>query len=152
MTHGWPYRRELLRKLTDMSDPVRDQREEGIPENPGFFWKLIHLNPALWRGVVIAVFALLSAFGFFVVQERQEAVLGLLMALVALFQAFWTKDATMAKRQVVVYKPDPVAEPTKVSPGPAVSSNVPAVMNAAADDGRKPADKLPFPEYYTGEW
>jgi hypothetical protein len=123
---------ELLRGLELLRDDAREIDAEQIPEDAGFLWKLVHLNPALYRGFVLAAFAIAGGFGFVASDKTTEAVFLGITALVAIIQALWTRGAVIAKKKVVVYKPDPVDEPTKVAAGEAVSTNAVAVINAAA--------------------
>lgn len=141
---------EVRQYLESMNFPELDRLNEPIPENPSFLWRLVNLDPALWRGAVIAVCSLLASLGVVVVSEEvQLAVIGLVMAVIALVQALWTKRSTVPVKKVVVYKPDPVGDPTKVAPGPAVSTDIPAVANAAADNGQSLTVLVPFPEKET---
>lgn len=138
---------ELVRRLADMKDLERDKLDEGIPEDPSFFWRLVNLDPALWRGLVVAIFALLSSFGFYVSDEEREALILVLVSVVAIVQGLWTRFAVTPNKKVVVYKPSPVDAPAMVVAGPAVSTDIPAIANAAADNGTNLQSRSPFPEY-----
>ncbi len=139
---------ELVSELEQKSDPAADKRAEGIPENAGFWWKLIHLDPAILRGSVVSIMGLAAAFGYLVNDQRQGAILGAIAAVLALAQALWTRRAVTPNAKVVVYKPNPVEEPEILLAGHAISTNVVAVANAAADDvdGERNVQDLPFPE------
>jgi hypothetical protein len=106
---------------------------DGIPEDAGFWWKLIHLNPALWRALIVAVAGILAYLGIGFAVGFQDSVFGLIVAVIAIVQGVWTKGAVTANKKVVVYKPDPVESPDVLAAGPAVSYDRNAVVNAASD-------------------
>lgn len=139
---------ELARALDDKHNPDQDSAVEKSVEMTNFWWRLVHLDPAILRGAVIAIVALVSALGFVVSGQTLEAFLTAIGALLAIVQALWTRGAVTPNAKVVVYKPDPVNQPALLAPGEAVSSNVVAVANAAADSpgAEIPIEQLPFPE------
>ena len=139
-------RSELLGALKSISVPDKDVLSEDIPEDPGFWWRLVHLNPVLYRGLVMGFVSFLGAFGLAFSNEKGEAIVGFITVLLLFIQAAWTRGSVVASKKVVVYKPNPVDEPHVLAPGEAVSTNFPAVMNAAADNGSKSIAELPFPE------
>ena len=138
----------LVKVLDEKLDPECDAELEQIPEDPGFWWKLVHLDPVLLRGAVISIAALVGTFGFAIGDQKVEAFLSAVAALIVLVQALWTRKAVVPNAKVVVYKPDPVNSPKELAPGPAVSTDIIQVANAAADtpEGDRPVDLLPFPE------
>lgn len=95
-----------------------------MPNEPqdSFWWKLINLDPALVRGVVIAVVALLGTFGILVSDQLSDNLVALLLAILAIVQAVWTKRAVTPNAKVVVRAPDPVNAPDVVAPGEAVTT------------------------------
>lgn len=131
-----------------MSIPESDARSEGVPDDAGFMWRLVHLEPVMLKGVLTTLMLLLGSFGLVIGDEKQAAVVGFALAAVSMLQAVWTRRSVTPNAKVVVFKPDPLAEPEAVAPGSAVSSNVIAVANAAADtpDSTIPIAELPFPE------
>lgn len=138
---------DLAAKLDNRHLPEADVLAEDIPEDPGFWWKLVHLDPVLLRGAVISIAALIGTFGLAVGDQKVEAFLGAIAALLFLVQALWTRKSVVPNAKVVAYKPDPVNAPTVLAPGPAVSTDVVQVANVAADtpSGDRPASELPFP-------
>lgn len=104
---------------------------DDIPDDAGFWWKLVHLNPTLWRGLIIAVVSLLAAVGITVASGLQDATFAFIVAVVAVVQALWTKPAVTANKKVVVYKPDPVESPNVLASGEAMSQDVDAVAGVA---------------------
>ena len=121
---------QVRRSLQTLASPDIDASD--TPENPSFWWKLVHLNPALLRGLVIALFAVLAGVGLIVSDQMQNSIIAFIGALFALIQALWTHGAVTANAKVVAYKPDPVAKPSVVAAGDAISTDVVAVANAAA--------------------
>lgn len=138
---------EVNEYLDAKFDPSTDKSIEGVPDNPGVWWHLVNMEPALLRGLVVGVFSLLAATGLFVSDNLQAAIAGLVFAIVAVLQGISTRKASTPNAKVVVYKPDPVLFPHYVKPGPAVSTDVQQVANAAADlpSPVKDFSELPFP-------
>lgn len=135
--------------LAKLKNPDRDVASEPIPADPSFLWKLVHLNPALWRGIVFSVIGLLATAGLVISNQTGESVVTLILSVTAIVQAIWTRSATTPNKKVLAYKPDPIDHATLISAGEAVSTDVAAVANAAATSSVKPAT-LPFP--VTGDW
>lgn len=139
---------ELAQALDEKHNPEQDMAVEKTVEMDTFWWKFVHLDPSILRGAVIAIASLLGALGFAVSDQKLAAFLTAIAAILAMVQALWTRSAVTPNAKVVVYKPDPVNRPADLAPGEAVSSNVVAVANAAADTPGMdmPVDQLPFPE------
>jgi hypothetical protein len=142
MSHGIPDPRkyiknpgELIEGLKLLRNDAKEWRATEMPENPGFLWKLVHLNPALYRGFVVAIVLVLGSFGLVVTDNQSTAIVGFVSAAAALIQAFWIRGSVTANQKVVVLKPDPVDQPNVVAPGPAVSTDAVAVLNAAGMNG-----------------
>jgi hypothetical protein len=105
--------------------------DEGIPSDPGFWWKLVHLNPTLWRALIVATIALLGAVGIAVNGSIEDSLFLFITAVAAIVQGVWTRGSVTANQKVVVYKPDPVGEPHTLSAGPSVSYDEDAVVAAS---------------------
>jgi hypothetical protein len=98
------------------------------------WWRIIHLDPALWRGAVVAVVALLGAIGILVTPALPDALLGALVAVAAVAQALWTRPAVTANARVVVEAPEPIRSPGTVVAGEAVTrASDTAIIDAARD-------------------
>jgi hypothetical protein len=110
---------------------MSEQGDEA-PQDKSWIWKLAHLNPARWITLVVAVAALLSAFGFTLSGEQTQALTGLIVALTAIVQGVWTESKTTANKKVVVKAPDPVDNPNVVVPGDAVTTAKPGEILDAA--------------------
>lgn len=142
---------QVMRSLQTLASPQVDASD--TPENPSIWWKFIHLNPAILRGVIIALFAVLAAGGLIVNGKLQDSIIAFIGAAFALIQAIWTHGAVTPNQKVVAYKPDPINKPTVVASGDAISTDVVAVANAAAsgtpvNPSMKPL--LPFPAALKG--
>jgi hypothetical protein len=117
-----------------MSWEVRMGESENIPQNAGFWWKLVHLNPALWRGLIVAVAALLVSVGISIFTDSvQNGVYGVIIAVVGIVQALWTRGSVTANQKVVVYKPDPVESPNTLASGLSISYDEDALVRTAAN-------------------
>lgn len=121
--------------------PWHNTDTQGGPQvdKNGFWYRLVHLDPALFRGLVVAVVALLASIGILVSPDLADSLVGAVVALSAIVQALWTKPAVTPNDKVVVYVPDPVSQPGQVAPGNAVTSAtnseiVEAARTAPADD------------------
>lgn len=102
-------------------------------EDSGFWWRLVHLEPALWRGLIISVAVLIGTFGLVVTDNVQTGIYGVILAVVALVQALWTRSSVTANKKVVVYAPDPTGMPGVVEPGEATTEATPGdILDAAA--------------------
>jgi hypothetical protein len=139
--------KQIVEAIKDLTDIEQDLHLEDIPEGAGFWWKLVHLDPAIYRGVVVSVVGILTTFGLIVSDQETGATVTIIASLVAIIQAVWTRGAVTANQKVLAYKPDPVDHPTVIAAGDAVSSDVISVANAAAKSPGSLAsrDTLPFP-------
>jgi hypothetical protein len=110
------------------------------------WWRIVHLEPALWRGVVVAAVALLSSVGVVVAPAVPDTLVLFIVAAAALVQAVWTRPAVTANARVVVRAPDPIDQPAKVEAGEAVTeASNKAILEAAADTPQR----LPPPDVPT---
>lgn len=100
------------------------------------WWKLVHLDPALFRGLVIAVITVLGAFGILISPDLTDSLVGVLVAGMAVVQALWTRAGVTANARVAVVVPDPVNAPNTVAPGEAATSApVEEIIEAARTSG-----------------
>lgn len=137
---------KLVEGLKLLEEDVQEFETADVPENPGFLWRLVHLNPALYRGFVVAAVMIAGAFGLAVTDNQANAIVLGLTAVAAIVQAIWTRRSVTANRKVVVMKPDPVDQPNRVIAGEAVSTDTVAVLNAAATNsstGENALSQLP---------
>lgn len=75
--------------------------------SPGFWYKLVHMEPALLRGLIMAVFAFLASVGIVASDTLPDALIGVTLALLALIQALWTRGVVVAEDKVVAYVEKP---------------------------------------------
>jgi len=102
-----------------------------------FWWRLVHLEPALLRGVVVALVALLGAVGILVAPGIPDALLTVWGVTATLVQALWTRSGVTANARVVVEAPDPIGEPATVTAGAAVTeASTPDILAAAREEPR----------------
>lgn len=87
----------------------------------GFWWRLVNLNPAVLRGVVVAVVALLGTVGILVTPALPDELVAALAAVAAVVQALWTRAAVTPNARVVVRAPEPITEPGVVEAGEATT-------------------------------
>lgn len=85
------------------------------------WWKLVNLNPSIYRGFVMAVVLVLTSFGIHVSDAIPDSLIILLAALFALVQALWTRSAVTPNAKVVSYLPDP-DKPRAILSGDAVTT------------------------------
>lgn len=104
-----------------------------------FWWRLVNLQPATWRGIVVAIFAFLAAVGIKVAPEIPDAAFLLVIALLPIAQGLWTKKAVTPNAKVAVYVPEPTRAPELVQPGEAV---VPEYVRANVIEDAAKGDAL----------
>lgn len=124
----------MLQGLKALEDDLKEWNATEIPDSPGFLWKLVHLDPALYRAFVVTIALLCGAFGLVVSDQSVGAIVTVVSAAIALIQGVWTRKSVTANAKVVVLKPDPVNEPSLVAPGEAVSTDAVSVLNAAGQN------------------
>lgn len=118
--------------LRNLQPDTIESGAEDIPVNPSLLWRLVHLNPVLWRGLLLAVAGVLVTVGVVFSGHAQEAIYTLILSVVAIVQAVWTKGSVVPNKKVVVYKPDPVESPRELASGEAVSTNAADLLAKAA--------------------
>jgi len=99
-------------------------------------WRLVHLEPALFRGIILAVVGLLGTLGIVIAPQVPDSLLGFLIAVLALVQAIWTRQAVTPNAKVAVSVPDPVNAPQTVAAGDAVTTATSRdIVSAARSSG-----------------
>jgi hypothetical protein len=96
-----------------------------------FLWRLIYLEPALWRALIVTAFTLLLSLGVAVSPDIPNSVIGFILASAPVAQALWTRGAVTPNAKVAVKVPDP-EKPDEVTPGDAVTTATPRSIVAAA--------------------
>ena len=85
----------------------------------GFLWRLVNLQPAVWRGLVVAALAVAGALGLDVAVDLPDNIMLVIIGIIPVIQALWTKGAVTPNAKVVVVEPDPVNAPGEIAAGPA---------------------------------
>lgn len=93
------------------------------------------LEPASFRGALVAVVAILGTVGVHVTPGVPETIVNVVTGIVtvsAFIASLWARRAVTANSRVVVYAPDPIAQPRMVEPGEAVTrASDGAILDAA---------------------
>jgi len=84
-----------------------------------FWWRLVHLEPTVLRGVVTGLVGLAGALGILGWDGLPDQILGVWVPLMALVQLLWTRPGVTANARVVVQAPEPIRQPTIVTAGEA---------------------------------
>jgi len=74
------------------------------PQSPSVWYKLVHMEPALWRAFIVAVFSLLASVGVVVSDDIPNNLVGVIIALASIIQWLWTRQAVVPEAKVVVWK------------------------------------------------
>lgn len=99
---------------------------------PDLVKRIVQLDPALLRGLIVAAALLLASFGVVISNNTQTAILGFIAAIIALLQGLWTRNAVTPNAKVAVVIPDPINAPHIVAPGSAVTTAPESDIIAAA--------------------
>lgn len=98
-----------------------------------FWWRLVHLNPSLYKGVIVALIAVLAIVGVHVSPGLPDALDGLIVALSAIVQAVWVKTSVTPNAQVVVAVEDPHQGGSQIVSGEATTTASDAAILKAAN-------------------
>jgi len=99
-----------------------------------FWWRLVHLEPTVLRGVLTGLLGLAGALGILIAPGLPDTILGFWVPLMAVVQLLWTRPAVTANARVVVEAPDPVGAPGTVAPGEATTTATNGQILEAAKD------------------
>lgn len=99
-----------------------------LPQSPSFWYRLVHLEPVLWKGLVVAVFALVGSLGVIYTEALPDQIVGFIVALAAIIQVLWVRPSVIPAEKVVLYSNDP-ANGLQLKAGPAVPSPSVSDMN-----------------------
>lgn len=115
-----------------MTQPTAPQPIVANP-NDNFWYRLVNLNPALLRGIIMALVLVAGSAGILIAPGLPDALIGFIAAALALVQALWTRSAVTPNAKVSVYVPDPINAPHIVESGDAVTT----ASNASIIDAAK---------------
>lgn len=106
-------------------------------------WKFVHLDPALFRGVIMAGVLALSSAGIIISDDIPNSIIGFVAAMLAMVQAIWTRNGVTPNAKVAVSVPDPINAPNVVAPGEAVTNaHAAAIITAARNSGDGTNDSI----------
>jgi hypothetical protein len=110
--------------------PMKDPRDN-------VWWKLVNLEPATLRGILLAVVTLLAAIGIKIAPNIPDSIIAVLVVILPVIQALWTRGSVTANAKVAVVVPDPINDPGTVKSGDAVvlDSTPAATIEDAAKGG-----------------
>ena len=91
------------------------------------------LDPAVFRGLIVAVIALLGYFGLEIAANLPDQIMAIYGFLSTIIAAFVIRPSVTANARVAVYVPDPIDNPDVVAPGEAVTNAPPKEIIAAAE-------------------
>lgn len=100
-----------------------------------FWWRLTHLDPAVYKAVVVAVVGLLVALGIKVAPGVPDQVILLVVALAAVVQGLWTRKGVTPNAKVVAYLPDPFVPHAIEAGEAATTASDAAILEAAKTAG-----------------
>ena len=95
--------------------------------SPNMLYRFTHLQPSVYRGIVVAIFGVLSSLGIVVSDDIPDQIIVLVLAILPLIQALWTKGAVTPNDKVVSYVEDPYEGRHSIEAGPATPA--PSVSN-----------------------
>ena len=111
------------------SNPLRDARDTAL-------WRLINLQPAVWRGLVVAAVAIAGTVGLDVAVDLPDNIMLVIIGVLPVLQALYTRGAVTPNAKVVILAPDPVSAPNAIEAGPAaVNSPADEIIDAARSEG-----------------
>jgi hypothetical protein len=87
--------------------------------SPSFLYRFTHLEPAVYRGIIVAVFGVLASLGVVVSDSIPDQVVVLVLAILPMIQAAWTRASSVPTDKVIAYVEDPYAG-KHLKAGPAV--------------------------------
>ena len=90
--------------------------------NDSVWWKLVHLEPTLLRGVFTGAIGLAGTLGVFIIPGLPDQILGFWVPLMAILQVILTRPAVTANARVLALVPDPVNAPQVVAAGEATTT------------------------------
>lgn len=92
-----------------------------MPNEPTWWQKLVKLDPALVRGFIVTVFALLATVLNKTIDDSTvQTVISFVVALFGLIAAIFIRPAVTPNAKVIVRDDTPLAETPTIVPGEAV--------------------------------
>lgn len=100
-----------------------------------FWWRLVHLDPAVYKGVIVAVVGLLASFGVMVTPGIPDQLVLVIAAVLALAQAVWVRKDVTPNAKVVSYLPDPFRPAALISGEAATTASDSKILSASKSVG-----------------
>src|SRR3954466_2227888 len=96
-----------------------------------FWWRLTHLEPAVYKGLVTAIVGLLVTLGVVISPNVPDQLITVIVAAMAVVQALWTRGSVTPNAKVVVALSN-AFEPHRVVAGEATTTaSDSAILEAA---------------------
>lgn len=109
-----------------------------MPENDSFWWRITHLEPAIFKGLILSLVGILTAFGVHVSDAIPDSLIGFIVVALAFAQAMWTRKSVTPNAKVVSY----VDNHGNLTPGEATTlAGDAAILSAARTGGRHRAEE-----------
>jgi hypothetical protein len=103
-----------------------------------FWWRLVHLDPAVFRGLVVAIVGLLATLGVAVAPGLPDSLIVVIVMGMAVIQGLWTRNGVTPNAKVVTYLADP-SKPSAILPGDATTTASDSkILTAARASGDTP--------------
>lgn len=93
--------------------------------------RLSKLDPAVYKGVVVGVVALLASVGVFVSPDIPDSIVALIVAIASFIQAVWVRGSVTPNAKVVIVMPDP-EKPRVIQAGEAATTASDNIILSAA--------------------
>lgn len=109
-----------------------------MPEE-SFWWRITHLEPAIFKGLILSLVGILAAFGVHVSDAVPDGLIGFIIAGLAFAQALWTRRSVTPNAKVVAYVDN---DGTTLRAGEATTSaDAGTILAAARTGGRHRAEE-----------
>jgi hypothetical protein len=92
-----------------------------MPDKNSMWWRLVNLEPVLWKTIILTIVAVLGSVGILVNDDLANNLVILWTTLMSIIQLVWVRGSVTANARVAVLVPDP-ADPSAVAPGAAFTS------------------------------
>lgn len=102
-----------------------------MPNKNSFWWRLVNLEPVLWKTLILTIFAILGNVGILVSDDLANNLVVAWTSLMSLIQLLWVRGGVTPNAKVAVTVPDP-AHPGVIMPGEATTTALSTVIVMAA--------------------
>lgn len=116
------YQQVQIARVKATATPLLVGRQKIMDPNNSLWYRLTKLEPAVYRGLIVAVVAILATVGVSIAPGLPDQIIALIWAVSAIVQALWTRQSVTANAKVAVSVPDPVNAPQVVEAGEAMTT------------------------------